>query len=98
MQVKMLRQSMTLDYGSTATNVKVDCHYVYLTNIPISIGVKFIVPIIRHIEQLNNADRVYDLQLVRDDTTGFWTVKFTSKKEYPADYTINTPDPQIVAQ
>lgn len=98
MQVKMLRQSMTLDYGSTATNVAVPINYVYLTNIPISIGVKFIVPIIRHIEQLNNADRVYNLQLVRDDTTGFWTVKFTSKREYPADYTINTPDPQIIAQ
>lgn len=92
MQVKMLRQSVTLDYGSTMTNVKVDCHYVYLTNIPTSIGMRFVIQVVKHIEQRDEADRVYNLQLVGDDTTGFWTIKFTSKKLYHAEYDIRTPD------
>ena len=94
MQIKMLRQSVTIDLGSTATNTAVDHNYVYLTNIPTSIGMRFVIQVVKHIEQRNEADRVYNLQLVGDNTTGFWTIKFTSKKLYPVEYNISAPDPQ----
>jgi hypothetical protein len=89
MQIKILRQSMTIDLGSTATNVAVPINYVYLTNIPIDKGQRFAISIIKHVESNTHADKVYNLQLVADDASGNWVFKFTSKQQYLPEYTIN---------
>lgn len=90
----MLRQSKTVaipQISKGINNTIFHFDYVYLTDIPSSVGYKDVINVLKCFEwYVDDKKGLSDIQLVCDDMTEKWIFKFKSNNELDTEYSFNT--------
>ena len=97
MQVNLMRQSKTYIVEQSRQKSKgiskrvQHCDYVYVTSLPTEFGFDDAVALADALEEAGGFE-IFNIQLVLDDMTGNWTVRFSSMGMLDTEYSLTIPD------
>lgn len=98
MTVQLLRQSKTFVMAQSRSSQKgtakrvQHCDYVYVTDLPTNTGFSTADSLIDELEFVTDTE-VYNIQLVLDDMTAHWTLRFSSLDDsLETEYELELPD------